>query len=355
MGKQLRTLILAFLVIRMGLPYIISAQGEKVIVPDLTGLSVPQAAAQLNRIGLNLGFENPVPWMEASGLPQNKINGQSVSAGQQIPKLSAIDVIVSRITNIILLYDYDGLTLVNKTGLNLDLTDLKLNSFAATTWQVSQIADGQCAQIWAISKRAPENISDCTNIQTWLFSTNEGLHFWRSTPESAHFTFSKGGVEYGVCNAAVRATQPMRCDIYLPENAQDDLTDYIFFAYTAEQLTIRNNSADAWMPVGDVIIINNLTAVKGFTFLPGDANSYAIRAPVGRVDKLAPNQCIWFTNRDPALIAPPQTCDVIAKLDVDPTLIFWASDFGVDGALDTKPHLCPKATVGKLTICVMPR
>jgi hypothetical protein len=46
---------------------------------------------------------------------------------------------------------------------------------------------------------------------------------------------------------------------------------------------------------------------------------------------------------------------VIAQLKIDPSLIFWASDFGVDGVLDTKPHICPKATPGKLTICAMPR
>src|SRR5262249_6682512 len=172
-------------------------------------------------------------------------------------------------------------------------------------------------------------------IQTWFFTTNKAQHFWRSAPGATRFAVTKGGVQYGLCDAAVPDSPPMRCDIYLAESAQDDLTDYIYFAYTADQLIIRNNSKDAWTPLSDVRLINNLPAVKGQSFAPSDISNYAIHAPVGRVDKLAPNQCIWFTNGNSALTAPPQPCDVIAQLHIDPSLIFWASDFGVDGVLDT--------------------
>jgi hypothetical protein len=355
MRKQLSTLLLVIFALILNLPRITSAQGESVAVPDLTGLSVPQAAALLNHDGLNLGVEKAVPWTEASGLPQNKVSGQSVAAGQQVAKASAIDVTVPRVTNIILLYDYNSFTLVNKTGLNLELGDLKLNSFAATTWKVSQIADGQCAQVWAVSRRGPENVPDCAKIQTWYFNTNKAIHFWRSAPGATQFSFIKGGVPYGICDAAPPDSKPMRCDIYLADSAQDDLSDYLYFAYSADQLIIHNISKDVWTPLSDVKLINNLPAAKGQTFAPGDINNYAVHVPVGRVDKLAPNQCIWFTNGNSALTEPPQACDVIAQLKIDPGLIFWASDFGVDGVLDTRSHICPKATPGKLTICVMPR
>ncbi len=355
MIKKLRTLVLIFVVLGISLPPVASAQGENVTVPDLTGLSVPTAAALLNHNGLNIGTEKVVPWTEASGLPQNKISGQSVAAGQQAAKTTAIDVTVPRITNILLLYDYNMLTLVNKTGLNLGLTDLTLNSFAASTWKLDKLADGQCAQIWAVSRQGPAKVPECANIQVWYSTNNQAMHFWRSAQGSTQFTFTKGGVQAGVCGSAAPDAQAMRCDIYLAESAQDDLTDYLYFAYTADQLIIRNNSKDEWTPLSDVKLINNLPDVKGQTFAPGEANNYRIRAAVGRADKLAPNQCLWFTNANSALTAPPQPCDVIAQLNIDPSRIFWASDFGVDGVLDDKPHICPKATPGKLTICVMPR
>lgn len=334
---------------------VVVAQGENVTVPDLTGLSVPSAAALVNHVGLNLGAEKVVPWTEASGLPKNKISGQSLAAGQSVAKATAIDVTVPRVTNILLLYSYDMLTLVNKTGLNLDLTDLTLNSFAASTWKLDKLADGQCAQIWAISRQGPATVPECANIQVWYSTTNQTLHFWRSAPGSTQFTFTKGGVQVGICDSVAPDAQPMRCDIYLAESAQDDLTDYLYFAYTTDQLIIRNNSQDEWMPLSDVNLINNLPAVKGQTFALGEGKNYPTRAAVGRVDKLAPNQCLWFTNGNSAITAPPQPCDVMARLDIGASLIFWASDFGVDGVLDDKPHICPKATPGKLTICAMPR
>ena len=55
---------------------------DSVTVPDLTGLSVPAAAALLNKSALALGAENNQGWTADSGVEQNHIKGQSVAAGQ---------------------------------------------------------------------------------------------------------------------------------------------------------------------------------------------------------------------------------------------------------------------------------
>src|SRR5947209_1615089 len=115
MPKLFRILVLISVCLAMLLPVVVSAQDDKVNVPDLTGLSVPFAAALLNRNGLNLGTEKGIPWIEGSGAARDKISGQSIAAGQQATRGTAIDVTVPRVTNITLLYDYNSLTLINKT------------------------------------------------------------------------------------------------------------------------------------------------------------------------------------------------------------------------------------------------
>jgi PASTA domain len=349
------SLIIFGLLMWLGFAPATRAQADNVAVPNLAGLSVPEAAALLNRTGLNLGAEKAIPLTDTSGLVQNRVNSQSVPAGQQVARGSAVDVTVPRATNILLLYDYNELTLVNKTGFKLGLDDITFNAFAASTWQAKELEDGQCAQLWAISRSGPQAVPECAAIQTWFFTTNKANHFWRATAGSPQFAFTKGGIHYGQCDAVGADSGPMRCDLYLSDNVQDDLTDYLYFVYTAEQLIIRNKSKDEWMPLSGVNVINNLPAVKGQTFAVGDPKSYPTRAPVGRADRLAPGQCLWFTNGSPQITAPVQPCDVMARLDVNPDLIFWASDFGVDGVLYDAPNNCPKATPGKLTICAVPR
>jgi beta-lactam-binding protein with PASTA domain len=97
-------------------------------VPDLTGMNVPQAAAALNRVGLGLGSETGEAWTAASGLEQNRIKAQSIAAGQSAASGSTIDVTVLRSPNVALIYDDNNLTLINKTGGDLDLTGIIFNT-----------------------------------------------------------------------------------------------------------------------------------------------------------------------------------------------------------------------------------
>src|SRR5215468_6303228 len=92
------------------------AQDDMVTVPDIMGKAAPNAAALLNRAGLNLGTETRGLWTASSGLPQNSVSAQSVAAGTQAKRGSTIDITVLRAPNVILIYDDKTLTLVNQTG-----------------------------------------------------------------------------------------------------------------------------------------------------------------------------------------------------------------------------------------------
>lgn len=59
-----------------------SGQSDPVTVPDVIGLTVPEAAALLNRSGLVLGAQISETWTEASGAAQNTIGAQAILPGE---------------------------------------------------------------------------------------------------------------------------------------------------------------------------------------------------------------------------------------------------------------------------------
>ena len=86
------------------------AQGTDGVVPDLTGMNVPAAAAALNRLGLALGTETGVAWSEGAAGAPNTIIGQSVPAGQPVTPGAAVDIIVARELNALLIYTTKTMT-----------------------------------------------------------------------------------------------------------------------------------------------------------------------------------------------------------------------------------------------------
>ena len=331
------------------------AQENNATVPDLTGLSVPAAAAQLNNAGLALGVENNEGWTADSGLEENRIKTQSVAAGQSVARGSAVDVTVLRSPNVILIYDDNDFTLVNKTGAALNLAGLNFNaldgspaSLAATRWSNS-LRDKQCVQVWSISRNGPKGLDDCSAIQNWLVTHNTGEHFWTGEGGTTHFNVTQNGIERVTCAVA----NPGRCEFYVPGAAGGDTTPYIYFVYTPQHLAIINQSTDQWMSLANFNVYNNYAATKGAPVPLGDKKLYGYVNPVARFGQLAPGQCVMFTN-DRKDNTPPQPCTIAAWLPIDPKLIFWGASFDLDSS-DGERHSCPAATAGRLTICVMPR
>lgn len=331
------------------------AQNE-VIVPDLFSLNVPQAAAALNRAGLMLGIETNELWTADSGIAQNQIKSQSVPAGQSVAQGTTVDITILRSPNAVLVYDDNDLTLINKTGLNLDLAGLTFNAldgnlaqFSAARWGAS-LRNDQCLQLWSIGRNGPKGIDECSTIQNWLITTNPAEHFWTAIGATTRFSITQNGLQRAICPIA----NPGRCEFYLPGTTGSDTTDYVYFAYTTHALAIINQSPDRWMSLEGFNVYNNFTQQKGLIVPLGDSSLYMLKVPSARISQLAPNQCILFTDSTLEGNIVPQACDVIAILDIAPQLIFWGADFDTKGVTN-QFYSCPAAVPDNLTICIMPR
>lgn len=333
----------------------VGTQEQTVTVPDVTGLNVPSAAALLNKNGLRLGVENNQGWTAESGLPENTINGQSIPAGGTVPFGAAVDVNVLRSPNAAVIFDDNDLTLVNGGSGELNLTGITFVALdgagaqlAGSRWAGSLRA-GQCVQVWSVGRNGPKGVDECATIQNWLVTTNAGEHFWTGAGGT---TFSV--LQNGLPRATCPVSHPGRCEFFLSgSGAGGDATDYVYFAYTPDRLAIINQSPDQWMALDGFYVLNNI-ANRAPVF-PGDVTLYGSLGPdVETVSRLAPGQCIFYTNQTPENDSPPQPCDVIARLDIGASVIFWGGAFGVASS-DGQERTCPVATPGRLTICVMPR
>jgi hypothetical protein len=333
---------------------------ELVTVPDVTGMSVPQAAALLNRSGIVLGSETNVGWTAESGLPQNTISAQSVAGGQSVARGTVVDITVLRSPNAYLLYDDNDLTLVNQTGGTLDLNGIAFNSvdgsgpatFTANRWG-GILEGGDCGQIWSISRGEPKPQDGCASMQ-WLTTNDPAQHFWTGANGATRFNIVQTGVERAVCSVAAAG----RCDFFLTGGgAGGDVVPYVYFAYLPDRMIISNQSPDQWMSLNQLNVYNQNFAEGTAPLKIADPTLYTNQGQqlIGRVDQLAPGQCLYWTNGSPQPDTPPQSCDVVARFNMAAELIFWSKDFSLDSVTDGQRHTCPAATPGRLTICVMPR
>ena len=342
------------------------AQGDQVTVPDVTGLGIPAAAALLNRNGMALGLQSEEPWTEGSIQPAGTIFAQSLAPGATVAPGTALDVTVLRSPNMLLIYSPRVITLINQADAALNLRGLVFNaldgnttaSFPAANWMAALDGDGRCAQLWAEPRSAPEKPAECADVQRWMSTANTSAHFWTGTNGVTRFNVVYDGVERAICEGATRGQGRKECAFFLPAGAAGgDTTAYVYLAYTTDRLIVLNQSADRWMPLSGIIIYNYNpnVSVPGAELPVGDPTLFGNPDTVGDITRLAPGQCLLYSNSNQDAAYPPQDCDVIARLDINPGLIFWAANFEVSGITDSQRRACPAATEGKLTICIMPR
>jgi PASTA domain len=358
MNKKARSIIIAIFISALiyGLP--LFAQ-DNVTVPDVTGMSLPEASAALNKVGLAVGAETIERWTAESGREQNTISAQSVAPGTSAAPGTAVEITILRTPNALLIYDDNDLTVVNQAGNAFNLRNIRFEalngsgaSFAANRWGDSLRAD-QCVQVWSVGRNGPKGLDECSTIQNWLVTTNGGEHFWTGAGGITQFAVIQNDVQRAVCMVG----NPGRCEMFLSVGnvVPDETTDYVYFAYLADRLAIINTSTDKWMPVGNLVVRNNAVQPFGAIVNVGNAELFGNPQIVGRIGRLAPGQCLLFTNSSDEAQTPPQPCDVIAKLDVGPSVIFWAADFPVESVTDDAERNCPAAVPDRLTLCIMPR
>lgn len=364
--NRLFTKVLAALIgCLLAAPLVTGAQEAAVTVPDLTGLNVPRAAAELNRLGLALGTRQYEGWTEASPVPQGAIRDQSIPAGQTAAPGTPINVTVLQAPNITLFYDENDFTLLNRTGGDIRLDNLSFHAIeghaALGAWNwAGELRAGYCTQIWSIQRSTPKDIEGCEGIQNWFSNVNNRVfHFWTALNGVSRFVVLQDGVvNRGGCEAAPAGSELLRCDIYIATEQNEDVTPYLYFAYTPTRLVIVNRSEDRWMPIRQASVLNNnpnLTQ-RGMAISLGDASLYQRLNTTADLTMLAPGQCLLYTNST-SLETPdlPQNCDVIGQFNIDPNLIFWAAPFTVNSVTDGQQRSCDGAVADHLTICVMPR
>lgn len=343
----------------------ISAQDTEVTVPDLTGLPLPQAAALLNSLGLNLGTELAVDWSAGSGLPENAIGTQAIAPNTSVAKGTAIDVSVLRSPNMVLVYDDNDLTLVNTTVNVADITGLRFAategspaSFAAARW-ATNIGEKKCTQIWSIPRNQSKSLPECEDVQNWLTTNTTGEHFWTQTSGVQQFAVVDDGIQRVTCPAAGEGTQdsPLRCAFYSDgAGSGENTTFFYYFAYTTDAIILLNPTEDKWMPTDRTTIYGTdatiAPVILGDEVTWGDAN---FAPEISDLSRLAPNQCLLLTTDVAAGSPSPETCTVIAQQAVAAQGQFWLAEFEIESANDGQRHTCPAATPGRLTRCIVPQ
>lgn len=337
-----------------------------VTVPDVSGLSVPEAAAELNRAGLQVGTITATGWSADSVAPQNTVAEQSIPAGQTADFGSAVDLTVLRTANIALIYDDNDLTLVNLTGQFIDLTGLMFTAveggtatFSAGRWSAG-LRGNQCMQIWSVNRNGPKDLPDCEFIQNWLTTNNTAEHFWTRNSGVTDFAVLENGVERGRCVAAPQGMQdtPFRCEVFISAaDSGEDVAPFIYLAYTPDAIAIINRTPDQWMPTDQTMFynFNPQIQVAGASLIFGDPALFNEAPVIGDVSLLAPNQCIMLTNSTANVTNPPQACDLISQKSLDPSVIFWTAQFEIESVTDGRRRACPAADATKTTLCIVPR
>lgn len=336
-----------------------------ITVPDVRGLSLPNATAELNRVGLRVGAVTNIEWWEDSGYQANQVNTQLVAPDSTVDAGTKVDLTVVRQKNIELLYDDNDLTMKNLSSFALNLEGVLFDAeesdvqLQAMRWS-KLLREGQCTQVWTVNRNGPKDVEGCNYIQTWFSTTNSQEHFWTELNDVYSFYVMQNGLPRGRCTAAPPGSQdvPSTCQFYLDSNgAEDSDVPFIYFAYTPGALVILNRADNQWMPTADASVVNNNPSLSkgGVRFNLVDFERFDRSAVVGDIARLAPNQCLLYLRGQDNNGSAPIDCDVLASTNLSSAEAFWLLDFEVNSLTDGQKHICPGATQDKTTICVLPR
>jgi hypothetical protein len=339
---------------------------DNVVVPDVRRMPLPQAASILNIVGLNLGEDTTADAVE--GQNPNTIVSQSVEPGSSVARGSVIDVGVMRSPNVRLVYDDNDITFVNLTQAPMNVNGITFSSSDGTpaSYNANQITGGlggaECLQLWSINRGAAKDVAGCSATQ-WRTTNNTALHFWTQLNGVNRFVVTENGVQRAECPAAGAGTQdsPLTCEFFIAggSTGADDVTPYIYLAYTTDAIAFINNTLNKWMVTDQTTLLNNNPALSapGAPLIFGDVNLLReeFRVGLGSITQLAPGQCIMYTLEGATVTAPPEHCNVVAQRALAPNIAFWVAPFGVRSVTDGRERTCPAALPNRMTLCIVPR
>jgi len=358
----MRKLLITLLFIVLMIP--IHAQEDKETkptVPDLSGLTAPEAASELNKVGLLLDSEiQPTTNVEANET-LNTIVKQLPEAGTEITAdTTTVTITVLRENNLLLLYDpntwsEDDITFVNTSDTGINLTGITFTSDTGNRFEAREFAQKagrilpaqKCFQAWGRPTSTGEFYTpdECKpdRLLSIISDLPDNQHFWQN---SSTFTVTQDGVYRGRCDVAAG-----RCELWVsPEFIAEDVTEYAYFVYDEHQLIVFNRAENQWMPLNQIELVD----------MPHNEseNLDSSRIWSSRTFKdtelhfLAPGQCAIFT--DGSQKDPLVDCFSMAQKIYPSNDLFWSDGFTVKSSHpDGIERNCPAPS--GTTFCMTPR
>lgn len=337
----------------------INAQDDAIIVPDVNGLPLPQAVAELNHVGLLLGtinYANSVPSDETN--PDYMILAQAPGANETVEAGSTVDVTLN-FYNVLLRYDGNEFHMINRSAVDINLYNLSFETethqFEARHWG-DVLVNRNCVQVWSINIDGAYEPQECRFVQGTagvIPNVSEVQQFWIDS-ETQTFRVVQNGMVRGECPIAVDSANGApqdTCEVWLASNQPpEDITEYLYFVYDAHNFYMQNRSESQWMPLASIDIADTTRTLVETRFFDFE--------PRGNLDFLAPSQCLLITDSTPPATdtEPLVACDVIVQSTYASEDRFWIDGFAVNGVLDVPSQReCPAVIDNERTICLLPR
>lgn len=332
----------------------VMAQDEEADFPDIIGKAVPEAEALLNAGTYRL---DPIILAVDSGTNTDTLN--TVDSFEIAEDGIIVQVTVFREYNVELIWEnteafagQPGLvglnlnnnelfTLVNLSDEELSLRNIQIGNFEISAWG-DMLRPRQCAQAWSFDIQSFIEISGCEFIQggSIVNITNPDEQFWINNES---FEVFQNGIHRGRC-----VTADGGCQLWLsPLVIAEDIAPYILLIYDMNELVIYNSSDSQWMDINH-IAFNDSAAI-----LSDVRNWDAVAYP--DIARLAPGQCVRFTNNLTDDNESIENCFTLARQDTSEADMFWTEGFIVNDTLKgTHRETCPPAS-NERTICLFGR
>ncbi len=354
------------------LPLVVTLAGAQA-APDVTGRTLPAAAAELNRAGLELGDITFAEWQEGAAFAENTVSAQTLVENR-------VNVTVLQTYNMRLVYDDNDFTLVNMVDLDVEwalsiarlefvaqnrLQGARPARFSGLEWRGWVSRNFVCLQLWSIDVAgADPTVADCprAGISTWLDDLPPEQQFWNAASGAERFVVLHDGVRRASCPTAI-TQEHQTCLLYLPvgilpQDASqstgyryyaEDVAPYVFFRYSTDYLWVINRTANRWLPTGQVQLVNETRQQLG------DPTGF-IAVGAGSVGLLAPGQCALFVF-DPAALQslPPECSHHVATATAGTDGAFWRDGFSIASWIDQTERACPPPAAAGESICLLPR
>jgi hypothetical protein len=321
-----------------------TAQPDTATVPDLTGLTAPQAARALGLAKLAFGAESSLAWTADARVQRNQVRAQDPAAGSKVAPGSAVNITVLRVYNAALRIETDSLTLRNLGDTPLDLGGVVFKSadgsrqFDATGWGRSLPAK-KCDQLWTVQPPRATPSAECGTPNRAIVAPKV-RQFW----VESGFRIERYQDEIATCPASAPS-----CEIALPQGDDPERTAYMLFSYRTNHLEIRNDS-ERWMGLNGAQAVGSNGVRLDLHIPPGGTTPGDVPWSGSR---LAPGQCLVLSELEVAAL-PPFDCAVVGYVRLKTGGAFWTRGFALTGPSGRR-GLCAAPRPGLQSLCWVPR